>query len=108
MYDNYFFRKCMPYLVECTDDSILVKNRYYETIFTGVRPEDFDMDSFFSSFASDVPGSIDGNQAWLYDDETSPIGNEDGYNKYYFDKYLVLFAQLTRSMLDVFDRNKLV
>ena len=104
MYDNFFFRKCMPYMVECTDDSILVKNREYEVIFQGVRPRNFDMTEFLSSFAPDTPDSIKDNRVWLYIDKTSPIGNEDCYDKYYFDKYLDLLTKLTRSMMDVFDR----
>lgn len=92
----------MPYVVVCTDDSIIVKNRHYKPIFTGCRPKGFDMGSFFSSFASDVPGSICENMAWLYDDHTSPIGNVEGYNKAYFDKYLCLLTALTKSLHDIF------
>lgn len=87
--DNYFFRECMPYEVSYDKDKdvLVVKNRYYNTLFACKKPENLELDAFFKSFASDSVDCLRSNQAFLYDDKTSPIGNVNGYDKVYMDKY---------------------
>ena len=95
--DNFFFRKCMPYLVQCVESSIIVKNRYYEEIFQCSKPISFNQKKFLKSF-SDIYDSSRPNDGYLYDDGSSPVANIDGFDQGKMNLYLERLNRLIFSM----------
>lgn len=89
--DNYFFRSTFPYCVQITDKEVIIKNRDYKTICICQFPGDVDVLNFTEfvkrNISIDEYDKIENNQIWLYDDATSPLGNENGFDSDLYDEY---------------------
>lgn len=108
--DNYFFRRCYPYKVVCSEGTIKVYSRDRSfLIFEGLLPKHFDKIKLFNEIASSQKDCIRENECYLYDDETNPIANENGFSASLYKDYSKrLYALLVfmRGIESVYNENK--
>lgn len=102
------FREEMPYCVKYyhENNSIVVENRDYQSIYEGLVPSDMDCKSAFHSFACPLDDCYRDNtdclQCYLYDDNKEPIFKKgDNYFKKRMEKYLERKELLERFLLQV-------
>ena len=97
------FIELIPYHVKYYFESkkLIVENSDYQPIFEGLVPKRFDKDKLFSAIADSRPDCIREHECFLFDDETSPVANEEGFSKSLFEEYEMRLGALIEFMRGV-------
>lgn len=96
--ENVFFRKCLPYKVEISGDNLLIFNRDYEVIYNVKHINESEASKILPKVAADRPDCVRSYESFLYDDNTNPIANEQGFNKYLMAEYLERLSILIKEL----------
>ena len=108
MNENYyvsgpFFKKCMPYRVSYDGKKIVITNKDYDIIYTGIPNIPIDIKKFLHDIADPGWDCTTEYCCYMYSCECNPVGNPQNYQKIDMEDYFRRFKTLLQYLGSVDD-----
>lgn len=95
---NNYFKRCMPYKVEELNGQLLFLNRDYEVIYKEDIKDEIKVQNLLKRVSLPRADCLRSSSCYLYDAQTDPVGNEQGFDNELMNDYL---KRLTILMIEM-------